>query len=54
MIYTLMELIIGGGNPSFNYAAFCLMMQDPWGDFSDIKVIGNLFDNYDLIKEVLK
>jgi uncharacterized phage protein (TIGR01671 family) len=42
-----------GGNPSFNYAAFCLMLQDPWGDFSDVKVIGNLFDNADIIKEAL-
>lgn len=42
-----------GGNPSFNYAAFCLMFQDPWGDFSDVKVIGNLFDNADIIKEAL-
>lgn len=35
----------------FTYDTFCLMMQDPWGDFQDIKVIGNLFDNYYLIKE---
>ena len=42
-----------GGNPSFNYAAFCLMMQDPWGDFQDMQVIGNLFNNYELIKEAL-
>lgn len=34
-----------------DYETFCLMLQDPWGDFSDIKVIGNLFDNYDVIKE---
>jgi hypothetical protein len=26
------------------------MMQDPWGDFLDIKVIGNIFDNPELLK----
>lgn len=36
-----------------DYETFCLMMQDPWGDFQDIKVIGNLFDNYDIVKEAL-
>lgn len=41
------------GNPQFTYETFCLMLQDPWGDFKDIKVIGNLFDNYDIIKEAL-
>ena len=40
-------------NPQFTYETFCLMLQDPWGDFKDIKVIGNLFDNYDIIKEAL-
>ena len=34
----------------FNYSEFCLMMQDPWGDFSDIKVIGNIFDNPELLE----
>ena len=37
-----------------DYETFCLMLQDPWGDFSEIKVIGNLFDNYEIIKENLK
>lgn len=41
------------GNPQFTYETFCLMMQDPWGDFSEIKVIGNLFDNYEIVKEAL-
>lgn len=36
-----------------DYETFCLMLQDPWGDFSDIKVIGNLFDNYKIVKEAL-
>ena len=32
------------------YAEFCLMLQDPYGDFVDkIKVIGNVFDNPELI-----
>ena len=39
------------GNPKFSYQDFCFMLQDPWGDFSDIKVIGNIIDNLELIKE---
>lgn len=39
------------GNPKFCYQDFCLMLQDPWGDFSDIKVTGNLFDNPDLLNK---
>lgn len=31
--------------PNFTYSTFCLMMQDPWGDFNDIGVIGNIHDN---------
>ena len=38
-----------GDYPSFNYSNFCLMMQDPWGDFSDIRVIGNIYDNQELL-----
>jgi len=34
----------------FHYETFCTMMQDPWGDFSDIKVIGNIIDNPELIE----
>jgi len=41
------------GNPNFNYSTFCLMLQEPWGDFSDVKIIGNLFDNYEIVKEKL-
>lgn len=37
----------------FNYLEFCLMLQDQWGDFSDVKVIGNIIDNPELIKEKL-
>ena len=25
------------------------MMQDPWGDFKEIKVVGNIIDNPELI-----
>lgn len=33
------------------YAEFCLMLQDPYGDFTGkIKVIGNIFDNPELVK----
>ena len=28
-----------------------LMMQDPWGDFKEIKVIGNIYDNIELLEE---
>ena len=38
-----------GNYPNFHYETFCTMMQDPWGDFSDIKVIGNIIDNPELI-----
>ena len=41
----------GNGNyPNFNYSTFCLMMQDPWGDFRDIRVIGNIHDNPELLE----
>lgn len=36
--------------PNFTYSTFCLMMQDPWGDFKDIKVIGNIHDNPKLLE----
>lgn len=39
-----------GTYPNFNYSTFCLMMQDPYGDFSDIKVIGNIYDNPELLE----
>lgn len=39
------------GNPKFSYQDFCLMLQDPWGDFSDIKVIENIIDNEGLISD---
>ena len=37
--------------PNFTYFDFCLMMQDPWGDFKEIKVIGNIYDNLELLEE---
>lgn len=40
---------LNGKYPKFHYETFCTMMQDPWGDFSDIKVIGNIIDNPELI-----
>ena len=39
-----------GHYPNFHYETFCVMMQDPWGDFSDVKVIGNIIDNPELIE----
>lgn len=41
-----------GKYPNFDYSTFCLMMQDPWGDFSDIRVIGNIHDNPELLGDV--
>ena len=40
-------------HPNAKYEDFCLMLQDPWGDFSKIEVIGNVFDNPELIQEAL-
>lgn len=42
----------GNAKYDFDYSTFCLMMQDPWGDFRDIKVIGNKFDNPELLEGV--
>ena len=41
-----------GKYPKCDYSTFCLMMQDPWGDHKEIKVIGNIVDNPELLKEV--
>lgn len=38
-----------GYYPQFEYSTFCTMMQDPWGDFRDVRVIGNIHDNPELI-----
>ena len=39
-------------NPTFPYSVFSLMCQDHWGDFKDIKVLGNIIDNPELLGEV--
>lgn len=41
-----------GKYPQFEYSTFCFMMQDPYGDFSDIKVIGNIVDNTELMEGI--
>ena len=41
-----------GNYPNFEYSTFCLMMLDPYGDFRDIKVIGNIHDNPELLEDV--
>lgn len=38
-----------GNYPKYEYSTFCLMMQDPWGDFKEIKVVGNIIDNPELL-----
>ena len=35
--------------PKANYSTFCFIMQDPWGDFKEIKVVGNIIDNPELV-----
>lgn len=37
---------------NMRYEEFCLMLMDPYGDYSSIKVIGNIFDNAELIENV--
>ena len=39
-------------NPTFSYSVFSLMCQDPWGDFKDIKILGNIIDNPELLDKV--
>ncbi len=39
-----------GGQPQIEYSTFCLMMQDPWGDIKEVKVLGNIFDNPELLE----
>ena len=35
--------------PKFTYSDFCCMLQDPYGDFKEIKVVGNIVDNPELL-----
>ena len=37
--------------PNVEYSTLCLMLQDPYGDFSEIKVLGNIIDNPELLKD---
>ena len=39
-----------GNYPKYTYADLCFMMQDPYGDFEEIKVIGNIIDNPELLE----
>lgn len=39
-----------GNYPLFEYSTFCLMMFDPYGDFQDIRVVGNIHDNPELLE----
>lgn len=32
------------------YSDFCLMLQDPYGDVESVKVIGNIHDNPEILK----
>lgn len=42
-----------GNYPKYTYADFCFMTQDPYGDFREIRVVGNIVDNPELL-EVIK
>ena len=37
--------------PNVEYSTLCLMLQDPYGDFSEIKVLGNIIDNPELLED---
>ena len=37
--------------PNVEYSTLCLMLQDPYGDFSEIKVLGNIIDSPELLEE---
>ena len=39
-----------GNYPKYTYADFCFMMQDPYGDFREIKVVGNVVDHPELLE----
>lgn len=39
-----------GNYPKYTYDAFCFMMQDPYGDFREIRVVGNIVDNPELLE----
>ena len=39
-----------GNYPKYDYSEFCFMMQNPYGDFKEIKVVGNIVDNPELLE----
>ena len=39
-----------GNYPKYDYSEFCFMMQNPYGDFKEIKVVGNIIDNPELLE----
>ena len=46
------------GNDFYNYgnipySEWCVMMTDPWGDFEDIRVIGNIIDNPEYVEKFI-
>lgn len=41
-----------GDNQQMPYETFCVMIQDPYGDFKDIKVTDNIIDNPDIVKGI--
>ena len=39
-----------GNYPKYDYSEFCFMMQNCYGDFKEIKVVGNIVDNPELLE----
>jgi uncharacterized phage protein (TIGR01671 family) len=39
-----------GKFPQFEYSTFTFMMLDPYGDFRDIRVVGNIINNPELLE----
>lgn len=36
----------------YSWEDFCFLVNDPWGDIDKVEVIGNCFDNTELLSEV--
>ena len=50
-LYKVASISQGGNYTGLDvYSSIPLMVQDPYGDFYDIKVIGNIIDNPELVK----
>lgn len=41
-------------NKKYDYETFCLQLKNLWDDYSKIEVVGNYFDNYEMIQKALE